>query len=38
MASRVVAVVEHPAAENRAEYPRRRRGGGPEGQEHIEFS
>jgi len=37
MASRVVAVVEHPAAENRAEFPRRRRGG-PEGQEHIEFS
>jgi hypothetical protein len=36
MASRVVAVVEHPAAEN-PELPRRRRGGTPEGQEHIEF-
>jgi hypothetical protein len=36
MASRVVAVVEHPAAEN-PELPRRRRAGTPEGQEHIEF-
>jgi hypothetical protein len=36
MASRVVAVVEHPAAENRSEFPSRRRGA-PEGQEHIEF-
>jgi hypothetical protein len=35
MASRVVAVVEHPAAEN-PELTRRRRSG-PEGQEHIEF-
>ena len=37
MASRVIAIVEHPAAENRAEYPTRRRGNPPEGQEHIEF-
>lgn len=38
MSSRVVAVVEHPAAENRDELHRRRRGAGPEGQEHIEFA